>query len=86
MLHSVWLKWDRPYGAISKFLDIALCQFVYLMRPILQFGTHLYPLLYSFLLVAIVYHAFVTLFLDYSGSYEERARRWLPVRLQCCSL
>jgi len=43
-----------------------------------QFGTHLYPLLYSFLLVAIVYHAFVTLFLDYSGSYEERARRWLP--------
>ena len=45
----------------------------------MQFGTHLYPMLYSFLLVAIVYHAFVTLFLDYSGSYEERARRWLPV-------
>ena len=81
MSHSVWLKWDRPYGAVSNFLDIALCQFVYLIRPILQFGTHLYPLLYSFLLVAIVYHAFVTLFLDYSESYEERARRWLPVSL-----
>ena len=47
----------------------------------MQFGTHLYPLLYSFFLVAIVYHAFVTLFLDYSGSYEERARRWLPVNV-----
>jgi hypothetical protein len=44
-----------------------------------QFGTHLYPLLYSFILLAIVYHAFVTLFLDYSGSYEERCRKWLPV-------
>lgn len=40
-------------------------------------------MLYSFLLVAIVYHAFVTLFLDYSGSYEERARRWLPVSARC---
>ena len=49
----------------------------------MQFGTHLYPMLYSFLLVAIVYHAFVTLFLDYSGSYEERARRWLPVSARC---
>ncbi len=44
-----------------------------------QYGTHLYPLLYSFLLLAIIYHAFVTLFLDYSGSYEEKCRRLLPL-------
>ena len=32
-----------------------------------QLGTHWYQLLYSVLLLAIVYHAFITLFLDYSG-------------------
>ena len=36
-----------------------------------QFATHWYPIAYSVLLLAIVYHAFVTLFLDYSGGYEE---------------
>lgn len=46
-----------------------------------QFGTHLYPFLYSTLLICIVYHAFVTLFLDYSGGYEEGCKRYLPVIL-----
>lgn len=44
-----------------------------------QFASHWYPLLYSVLLLAIVYHAFITLFLDYSGGYEDRCRRVVPL-------
>lgn len=46
-----------------------------------QFAGHVYPLLYSFTLTAIVYHAFITLFLDHSGKYETRCRRLLPLIL-----
>lgn len=46
-----------------------------------QFATHWYQLLFSVLLVAIVYHAFITLFLDYSGSYEDKSKRALPLTL-----
>lgn len=46
-----------------------------------QFATHWYPLLYSVLLCAIVYHAFITLFLDYSGGYEEGSKNYLPFTL-----
>ncbi len=46
-----------------------------------QFSTHIPPLLYASLLLAIVYHAFVTLFLDYSGGYEESAKRMFPLLL-----
>ena len=44
-----------------------------------QFASHLQPLLYSYLLVAIVYHAFVALFLDTRGHYERSTRRLLPL-------
>ena len=44
-----------------------------------QFASHLHPLLYSYLLVAIVYHAFVALFLDTRGHYERSTRRLLPL-------
>ena len=44
-----------------------------------QFATHAYPIFYSAFLLAIVFHAFVTLFLDYSGGYEERIKRYLVV-------
>jgi len=44
-----------------------------------QFAAHLHPLLYSYLLVAIVYHAFVALFLDTRGHYERSTRRLLPL-------
>ena len=46
-----------------------------------QFAAHLHPLLYSYLLVAIVYHAFVALFLDTRGHYERSTRRLLPLLL-----
>ena len=39
-----------------------------------QFASHWYPLLYAVLLLAIVYHAFLTLFLDCTGRYEEKCR------------
>merc|ERR1719412_2938941 len=42
-----------------------------------QFATHAYPIVYASFLLAIVFHAFVTLFLDYSGGYEERIKRGL---------
>ena len=44
-----------------------------------QFATHAYPILYASFLLAIVFHAFVTLFLDYSGGYELRIKRFLVV-------
>jgi len=44
-----------------------------------QFATHAYPIFYAAFLLAIVFHAFVTLFLDYSGGYEERIKRYLVV-------
>lgn len=31
--------------------------------------------------MAIVYHAFITLFLDYSGGYEDKAKKFYPVIL-----
>ena len=46
-----------------------------------QFGAHLHPLLHSYLVVATVYHAFVTLFLDTRGAYERGARQLLPLLL-----
>jgi hypothetical protein len=44
-----------------------------------QFSSHFYPLLYSALLTAVAYHAFLTLFIDYSGSYEERCKKVFPL-------
>ena len=44
-----------------------------------QFSSHFYPLLYSALLTAIAYHAFLTLFIDYSGSYEERCKKFFTL-------
>ena len=54
-----------------------------------QYATHLYPILYSVLILAIVYHAFITLFLDYSGSYEDKSKKFFPIILSslvitCC--
>jgi len=46
-----------------------------------QFATHLYPLGYSALLVALVHHSFIALFLDQRGSYERGAKRGLPLLL-----
>jgi hypothetical protein len=46
-----------------------------------QFSSHLPPLMYSAFLLAIVYHAFITLFLDYSGGYEDSAKRLFPIIL-----
>jgi len=43
-----------------------------------QFSSHLYPLLYSFFLITVVYHAFVSLFLDYRGVYEKNCKKMLP--------
>ena len=34
---------------------------------------------YAAFLLAIVYHSLVTLFLDYSGGYEEKVKRFLPL-------
>ena len=44
-----------------------------------QFASHAYPIFYAAFLLAIVFHAFVTLFLDYSGGYEERIKRYLVI-------
>ena len=46
-----------------------------------QFATHLYPVLYSFLLIAIIYHALITLYMDYKGDYEKSCRKYLPLIL-----
>ena len=46
-----------------------------------QFASHVYPIFYAAILIAIVYHALVTLFMDYSGGYEERIKRYLPLIL-----
>jgi len=46
-----------------------------------QFSSHCPPIFYSSFLLAIVYHAFITLFLDYSGGYEDKAKRLYPVIL-----
>jgi len=46
-----------------------------------QFSTHFPPIFYSSFLIGVVYHAFITLFLDYSGGYEERAKRLYPLIL-----
>ena len=34
---------------------------------------------YAAFLLAIVYHSLVTLFMDYSGGYEEKVKRFLPL-------
>ena len=46
-----------------------------------QFATHLYPLVYSFMMVAIMFHAFITLYMDYKGDYEKSCRKYLPLIL-----
>jgi len=46
-----------------------------------QFASHIYPLFYSTLVIAIVYHAFITLFLDYRGAYEKNCKQMLPLLL-----
>ena len=46
-----------------------------------QFSSHCPPIFYSSFLLAIVYHAFITLFLDYSGGYEDKAKRFYPAIL-----
>ena len=52
-----------------------------------QFATHSYPIFYASFLLAIVFHAFVTLFLDYSGGYEERIKRCLVlIFLAICTI
>ena len=44
-----------------------------------QFASHVYPVFYAAFLLAVVYHALVTLFMDYSGGYEDRVKRVLPL-------
>ena len=52
-----------------------------------QFASHAYPIFYAAFLLAIVFHAFVTLFLDYSGGYEERIKRYLVIMfLAICTI
>ena len=34
---------------------------------------------YAAFLLAIIYHSLVTLFMDYSGGYEEKVKRFLPL-------
>ena len=46
-----------------------------------QFATHLYPLVYSFMMVAVMFHAFITLYMDYKGDYEKSCRKYLPLIL-----
>ena len=46
-----------------------------------QFASHLYPLAYSVTLTAILYHAFITLYMDYKGDYEKSCRKYLPLIL-----
>jgi len=46
-----------------------------------QFASHIYPLFYSTLLIVIVYHSFITLFLDYKGVYEKNCKQMLPLLL-----
>ena len=46
-----------------------------------QFASHLYPLAYSVTLTAILYHAFISLYLDYKGDYEASCRKYLPLLL-----
>ena len=46
-----------------------------------QFSSHSPPIFYASFLIAIVYHAFITLFLDYSGGYEDKAKRMFFVIL-----
>lgn len=46
-----------------------------------QWVGHVYPMLYSFTLTAIIYHAFITLFMDNLGQYEIRCGRLLPLIL-----
>ena len=46
-----------------------------------QFATHLYPIIYSYLLIAIMFHAMITLYMDYKGDYERSCRRYLPLIL-----
>ena len=50
-----------------------------------QFASHLYPLTYSVTLVAILYHAFITLYMDYKGDYERSCLKWLPLLLLALS-
>ena len=50
-----------------------------------QFASHLYPLTYSVTLTAILYHAFITLYMDYKGDYEKSCRKWLPLLLVALS-
>ena len=50
-----------------------------------QFASHLYPLAYSVTLTAILYHAFITLYLDYKGDYEAGCRKFLPLLLLALS-
>ena len=47
--------------------------------------SHLYPLTYSATLTAVLYHAFITLFLDYKGDYERNCRKYLPLILLALS-
>ena len=51
-----------------------------------QFSTHLYPIMYSFLLVSVMFHAMITLYMDYKGDYEKRCRKYLPLILIAVSL
>ena len=46
-----------------------------------QFSTHLYPVMYSFILVSIMFHALITLYMDYKGDYEKSCRKYLPLIL-----
>ncbi len=56
-------SFNYEYGFATLFLTVQSC-------GIWQFGTHVYPLLYSSILTAIVYHAFILLYMDHTGKYE----------------
>ncbi|TRY61740.1 hypothetical protein TCAL_09254 [Tigriopus californicus] len=61
------MDWDALYPSWSE--NGTSCAFW-------QYGSHIYPIMHSVILCAIVYHAFITLFLDYSGGYEENCRKY----------
>jgi hypothetical protein len=56
-------SFHNEYVSATLLLTVQSC-------GIWQFGTHVYPLLYSSLLTAIVYHAFILLYMDHTGKYE----------------
>ena len=63
----------------DPFWSSGICWNSALKKPALPSNFTLFPVFYAAFLLAITYHALVTLFMDYSGGYEERIKRLLPL-------